>query len=233
MLDLGMLSRCSRAFDVLSHATNLRIIDFLFNGSKSAGSIANALSGDVGAIEENLSTLESAGLIVQSGTGRKRLFSLHPAIFKKDAQARRIDFGSCAIEFKTGEEESFTGRLKRLIKSPLPADTELLNKCAGVFHIFANMNRIAIINLLIKGIEIDEGMIRTLPIDEADIERNISILEKAGIIQVEKREGTTTYHLEPNVYKREKFLDLIEFGFCSVGFRFRHLDDSKMELGVV
>ncbi len=233
MLDLGMLSKCSRAFDALSNSTSLRIVDFLFQGGKTSAAMANALSLDQGAIEKSLTSLENAGLVVSCGNDRKRIYSLHPALIKKGDSAKRIDLGSCAIDFRSVDKESFSGRLKRLITSPPPADPDFLEKCASVFRVFSNMNRIAIINLLIMGNEIDESIIRTLPIDEADIARNVSILEAAGIIQVGKRNGTTTYHLEPNVYKKEKFLDLIDFGFCTVGFRFRHLDDSKMELGVV
>lgn len=233
MLDLGMLSKCSRAFDALSDPTSLKIVDFLFQGTRTSAAMANSLSINRGAIEERLSSLVNAGLVVTSGNDRKRLCSLHPALIKKDDLAKRIDLGSCAIVIRGVEEDSFRGRLKRFIKSSPPADPEFLEKCARVFRVFSNMNRIAIVNLLIKGKEIDESMIRTLPIDESDIARNVSILERAGIIQVGERNGTTTYQLEPNVYKKEKFLDLIDFGFCSVGFRFRHLDDSKMELGVV
>ncbi len=233
MLDLGMLSKCSKAFDALSDRTSLTIVDILFQGSKTSSAMAGALSIDESAFGENLSALEAAGLVVKGGKDRKPIYSLHPAIFKKDAPGKKIDLGACAIEFRTAEENSFTERLKRLIKAPPPADPEYLEKCATLFRVFANMNRIAIIGLLTKGNEIDEAMIRTLPIDESDIARNISILEVAGIILVGKQNGTTTYCLDPNVYIKDKFLDRIDFGFCSVGFRFRHLDDSKMELGLV
>ena len=100
MSDFSFISKCSKSLKALSDLNRLKILELLFNGELCVSDMVKALKIDQPKVSHHLAILKRAGVIVDRRQGRKIIYSLHPAVYKKSEYVDKIDFGFVSVEFK-------------------------------------------------------------------------------------------------------------------------------------
>ena len=100
MSDFSFISKCSKSLKALSDLNRLKILELLFNGELCVSDMVKALKIDQPKVSHHLAILKRAGVIVDRRQGRKIIYSLHPAVYRKSEYVDKIDFGFVSVEFK-------------------------------------------------------------------------------------------------------------------------------------
>jgi len=110
------------------------------------------------------------------------------------------------------------------------ADFSFMSKCSKTLKALSDLNRLKILELLFKGELCVSDMVKALKIDQPKVSHHLAILKREGVI-IDRRQGRKIiYSLHPAVYKKASdFVDKIDFGFCSVEFKFRQRGERKRE----
>jgi len=101
MSDFTFISKCSKSLKALSDLNRLKILELLFQGELCVSDMVRALKIDQPKVSHHLAILKRGGVIIDRRQGRKIIYSLHPAVYKKKSDyVDFIDFGYCSVEFK-------------------------------------------------------------------------------------------------------------------------------------
>ena len=100
MSDFSFISKCSKALKALSDLNRLKILELLFQGELCVSDMVKALKIDQPKVSHHLAILKRAGIIVDRRNGRKIIYSLHPAVYKKSEFVDKVDFGYVSVEFR-------------------------------------------------------------------------------------------------------------------------------------
>jgi DNA-binding transcriptional ArsR family regulator len=112
MSDFSFISKCSKSLKALSDLNRLKILDLLFRGELCVSDMVKALKIDQPKVSHHLAILKRAGVIVDRRQGRKIIYSLHPAVYKKSEFVDKIDFGFVSVEFRLRHKEKKKKEMK-------------------------------------------------------------------------------------------------------------------------
>jgi DNA-binding transcriptional ArsR family regulator len=93
--------RCARKLGALAAPERLRIVGFLREGPRTVSEIATMLKEPLVNASHHLAVLRHAGLVRSARSGRYRLYSLPPSVFRPDddpAGPEHLNLGCCRIE---------------------------------------------------------------------------------------------------------------------------------------
>ena len=108
MSDFSFINKCSKSMKALSDLNRLKILELLFKGELCVSDMVKALKIDQPKVSHHLAILKRAGVIVDRRQGRKIIYSLHPAVYKKSEYVDKIDFGFVSVEFRLRHKASET-----------------------------------------------------------------------------------------------------------------------------
>ena len=105
MSDSIYFNKCSRVLKALSDLNRLKILGLLFNGELCVSDMVRTLRIDQPKVSHHLSVLKKAGIILDRRDGRRIIYALHPASFRKSEHTNKIDLGFCSVEFRLRRRE--------------------------------------------------------------------------------------------------------------------------------
>jgi len=100
MSDFSFITKCSKALKALSDLNRLKILELLFKGELCVSDMVKTLKIDQPKVSHHLAILKKAGIIHDRRQGRKIIYSLNPAVYKKSEYMDKVDFGFVSVEFK-------------------------------------------------------------------------------------------------------------------------------------
>jgi DNA-binding transcriptional ArsR family regulator len=101
MKDPLQSNRCARKLAALAAPERLRIVDYLREGPRTVGEIAQMLKEPMVNASHHLMVLRHAKLVRCERKGRYMLYSLSPAVFRPDedpTSSNHLNLGCCRIE---------------------------------------------------------------------------------------------------------------------------------------
>jgi DNA-binding transcriptional ArsR family regulator len=101
-------NRCARMLAALAAPERLRIVDYLREGPRTVGEIAQMLREPVVNVSHHLMVLRHARLVRSERKGRYRIYSLCPSVFRPDEDAKgtgHLNLGCCRIEMPKTETD--------------------------------------------------------------------------------------------------------------------------------
>jgi len=93
--------RCAQMLRAVGETDRLRIIQFLREGPRYVGQLAELLHIDIVNVSHHLGILRRTGIVLNQRHGRSVQYQLNPTVYKPTPAAREIyylDFGCCRIE---------------------------------------------------------------------------------------------------------------------------------------
>ncbi len=98
------------------------------------------------------------------------------------------------------------------------------NNMSRSLKALCDVNRIRILEILVKGEFCVSDLVEQLAIDQPKVSHHLAILRSAGIIRSRRDGRHINYSIRPNVYKRvenpEGATDVFDLGELTVTFRF-------------
>jgi DNA-binding transcriptional ArsR family regulator len=96
MRDKLQSKECARVLKALADPDRLKLIQCLQAGPRNVSQLAEELKADIANVSHHLGVLRHAGLVQDEKQGKYVHYSLHPDVFRADAEV--ADLGCCRLE---------------------------------------------------------------------------------------------------------------------------------------
>jgi len=100
MKELDDFEDCAELLKAVADPDRLRIVQLLFEGSKTVSVIADELEEDVTKVSHHLGILRRSKIVQAKKDGRYVTYSVHPQVKSRTSSTgkRQINFGCCRLD---------------------------------------------------------------------------------------------------------------------------------------